>query len=332
MSHAVLILTDETDGTAERVAAELRFRDVPVVIVDAADFPQKLSMAATIGPGRAWDGRLATTSGGQVLDLAEVGAVYYRRPTQFVMDERMSAPERVFAYGEARYGFGGVLNALGAGSRPCLWVNAPVPAAQASYKPVQLAAATAAGLAVPESIITSDPHAAHAWATELGRPIIYKPLGGIWHADEGQVRALYTTRVQDVAELLDPKLSLTAHLFQEAVPKRFEVRAIVVGARVFAARIDAGSDAARQDWRADYDALSYAEYQLPAEVCAALVDLHARLDLVYGAVDLICDTSGRWVFLETNPAGEWGWLAREIGLPVASALAELMQKGPQWSR
>lgn len=244
----------------------------------------------------------------------------------------MSAPERAFAYAEARYGFGGVLNALGAGNRPCLWVNAPVAAAHAAYKPVQLAVASAVGLAVPESIITSDPQSAHAWATELRRPIIYKPLGGIWHADEGQVRALYTTRVQGAADLLDAKLSLTAHLFQEAIEKRFEARAIVVGSRVFAARIDAGSDAARQDWRADYDALTYAELQLPAEVCSALVDLHKRLDLLYGAVDLVHDTAGRWVFLETNPAGEWGWLAREVGIPVAAALAELMEKGTEWSR
>ena len=332
MKHTVLILTDETDGTADRVADELTLRGVPVVILDAADFPGKVSMTSTISHGQSWSGRLTTSSGDPVLDLSRVGAVYYRRPTQFVMDERMSSPERAFAYAEARYGFGGVLNALGAGSRPCLWVNAPVPAAHASYKPVQLTAAAAAGLAVPETINTSDPQAAHSWAVELGRPVIYKPRGGIWHADEGQVRALYTTEVRDPAELLDPKLSLTAHLFQEAVPKRFEARALVVGSKVFSVRIDAGSEAARQDWRADYDALTYAELQLPAEVSAALVDLHARLGLVYGAVDLIHDTSGRWVFLETNPAGEWGWLTRETGIPVAAALAELMEKGPEWSR
>jgi ATP-grasp ribosomal peptide maturase len=331
VKHTVLILTDETDGTADRVADELTLRGVPVVILDAAEFPGKLSMTATISGAQPWSGRLSRT-GETALDLAQVGAVYYRRPTQFVMDERMSGPERTFAYAEARYGFGGVLNALGAGSRPCLWVNSPVPAAHASYKPVQLAAATAVGLTIPETIITSDPQAAHAWATELGRPIIYKPLGGIWHADEGQVRALYTSHVEDPAELLDPNLSLTAHLFQESVPKQFEARAIVVGSQVFAVRIDAGSEAARQDWRADYPALSYAELELPSELSAALVELHARLDLVYGAVDLIHDTSGRWVFLETNPAGEWGWLAREVGIPVAAALAEVMEKGLEWRR
>jgi hypothetical protein len=30
------------------------------------------------------------------------------------------------------------------------------------------------------------------------------------------------------------------------------------------------------------------------------------------------------VFLETNQAGEWGWLEAQTGIPIASALADLM--------
>ena len=185
---------------------------------------------------------------------------------------------------------------------------------------------------VPKSIITSDPHAAYAWARELGRPIIYKPLSGIWHADQGQIRALYTTPIHDPDTLLDPKLSLTAHLFQEAVPKEYEARALVVGSQVFAVRIDAGNSAARADWRADYDALSYSDLELPSVLATALVALHSRLGLVYGAVDLVFEPCGRAVFLETNCGGEWGWLARETGVPVAAALADVMEQGPEWTR
>ena len=45
------------------------------------------------------------------------------------------------------------------------------------------------------------------------------------------------------------------------------------------------------------------------------------------AVDLICDRAGQWIFLETNQAGEWGWLAAETGVPVAAALADLLAEG-----
>lgn len=331
MTHTVLILTDETDQVASRVAAELALRGVPVISLDAADFPGKVAMAATITSGRGWHGPLSC-NGTELVELSRVGAIYYRRPTQFQIDEGMSAAERAFAYGEARRGFGGVLAALGIDDR-CLWLNDPIAAARCEYKPIQLAAAADVGLTIPATLITSDPQAAFAWATELGRPVIYKALGSFWHADEGRVRALYTSPVGDPKELLDPAMSLTAHLLQEQITdKAFEARAVVVGRRVFAVRIDAASERARIDWRSDYDSLTYTLIDLPEDVASALVGLHGRLGLVYGAADLICDTAGRWVFLETNQRGEWGWLAEEAGLPVAGAIGDVLEAGSAWAR
>ena len=33
------------------------------------------------------------------------------------------------------------------------------------------------------------------------------------------------------------------------------------------------------------------------------------------------------VFLEVNPAGEWGWLERDLGYPIGDALAEALVAG-----
>lgn len=129
---SVLILTSADDPTAGRVAAELTGRGVPVITIDPSEFPLTVSMSATIGTGRGWDGALVTARGG--LDLTSVGAIYTRRPTQFVMDPRMSDPERAFAYGEARRGFGGVLVALGLDH--ATWMNDPLAAARAEYKQI----------------------------------------------------------------------------------------------------------------------------------------------------------------------------------------------------
>lgn len=320
----VLILTDERDWTGDRVAVELAGRGVPAMRLDPADFPTRVSLTAGVGTGRSWSGSIVDRQTGRdLVRLDDVRAVYYRRPTQFRLEEGMSGPEQVFAYREARRGFGGVVQAL----RHCLWVNDPVAAARTEYKPVQLDAATASGLTLPETVITSDPQHAHDWAKSLGRPIIYKPMGSVWHADENQLRMLYTTEVADLQELLDPAIARTAQMFQEKVEKEFEARAVIVGNDVFAIRIDAGSESARGDWRSDYDALSYADLELPGDLCSALVELHERLGLVFGAVDLIHDTAGRWVFLETNQNGEWGWLTAEVGAPIAEAVADLLEKG-----
>lgn len=324
MSQTVLVLTDDEDRTASRVTAELAVRGVPVVRVDATDFPTRISMSAEIGTGEAWSGKLTEIgSGREFVDLQGVGSVYYRRPTQFALAEGMSRSEQLFAYGEARRGFGGVMQALGG----ALWVNDPVAAARAEYKPNQLAAAAAVGLEIPKTIITNEPVRAHQWAKELGRAIVYKPLAGIWHADEGKIRIIYTTPVTNPDDLLDPALRRTAHLFQEQVDKDHEARAVVIGDRVFTVAIDAASEEGRIDWRSDYDALSYRVIDLPDEVSARLAALHKRLGLAFGAVDLIRDTAGRWLFLETNQSGEWGWLVSETGIDVAGALADLLTQG-----
>jgi ATP-grasp ribosomal peptide maturase len=315
----VLILADEADTTADRVAAELAGRGVAVHTFDPADFPVKLTLAAEIGPGSAWWG---TIGGDLAVDLAAVHAIYYRRPTQFKVPGGMSGPEKLFAYSEARRGFGGVLQALGG----CRWVNDPVAAARCEYKPVQLAVAVEVGLTIPPTLITSEPERAHGWATALGRPVIYKPLSGVWHADEGQIRALYTTVVEDIGDLLDPALSHTANLLQAKIARAREARAVVVGGAVLTVAIDS-TEPDEVDWRATYGHHHYEQIDLPRQVNEGLVRLHQRLGLLYGAADLILDAeTDTWTLLETNQAGAWGWLAEETGIPVASALADLLQK------
>ncbi len=161
--------------------------------------------------------------------------------------------------------------------------------------------------------------------TSAGR-VIYKPLSGVWHADQGQVRVIYTTPVQP-DDLRDPAFGRTAQLLQAQIPRLTEARAIVIGTTVLAVRID-NNDPAEIDWRASYGQHAYELIDLPEHVNRTLIDLHRRLGLRYGAADLIQDAdTGEWTFLETNCNGEWGWLADETGVAVTAALADLLQKG-----
>lgn len=325
-STTVLVITDAEDTTANRVTAELAMRGVPVVKIDATDFPTGLRLSATLTPDDSgWNGTLA----GRTLDnravrlaLEDVRSVYYRRPTEFTLADGMSGPERQFAYDEARKGFGGVLQGL-----DCLWVNHPVAAARAEYKPVQLATAARCGLRIPRTTVTNDPDHAAQWAEELARPIIYKTVGGAWHPEDGQVKVIYTSPVDDPASLRDPSLTLTAHMFQEQITKQHEARSIIIGDQIFTVAIHAGSPAGRVDWRTDYDSHTYEVIDLPDHVRGGLVALHRELGLTYGACDIALDTQGDWVFFETNQVGEWGWLAEECGIPAASALADLLERG-----
>jgi len=45
--------------------------------------------------------------------------------------------------------------------------------------------------------------------------------------------------------------------------------------------------------------------------------------LLFGAVDFV-EHEGKFIFLEINPNGEWGWLQKPHNVPIAETLCDLM--------
>ena len=55
-----------------------------------------------------------------------------------------------------------------------------------------------------------------------------------------------------------------------------------------------------------------------------LLHLMDRLDLNYGAIDIIVTPDGRHVFLEINPVGEFFWLELRPGFAISDAIADVL--------
>lgn len=316
---AVLVLTNTEDGTADPVIHHLRERGTPVVRMDPGDFPSSMTVEADLD-GDTWAGAVHDAFRGA--DLGSVRSVYYRRPSQFSLAEGMVGPEQRWAYREARMGFGGVLLAL-----DCLWINRPSVMSAAEYKPVQLTTARRSGLKVPRTLVTNVPERAAEWARSLSGPIVYKPLGGAFHVEEGRTHVVYASQVKDLRELQDSSLSLTAHCFQQWVDKDHEARVIVVGEEVFAVAIRTDSEAGHIDWRSDYASHEYEVVEPPADIREGLRRYMDAFGLVYGAADFVISPDGAWTLLEVNPNGEWLWLAEACTLPIAEAIVSLLEKG-----
>ncbi|GHJ39168.1 ATP-grasp ribosomal peptide maturase [Streptomyces sp. TS71-3] len=318
MTAPVLIVAASDDWPTDRVVVELEQRGVDVFRMDTVDFPQRLALAGRIDQVSGWTGELATEQ--RTVELSRVGAVYYRAPGAFRFPEGMSGPEERFAAAQARAGLGGVLSAL-----DCRWVNHPAAMARAEYKPVQLAAARSCGLRIPPTLITNRPDDIRAFTADTGGDVVCKPVASPVLIEDGQLKSVYTQRLS-LSDLDDLRgIDTTAHLFQAWVDKDYEVRLTVVGARLLAAAIHAGSDAAHEDWRSDYGALSYTTTTVPEHVAAGMRRLMKRLGLSYGAADFIVSPDGRWTFLEVNPCGQWDWIQGATGLPIAEAIADEMQ-------
>ena len=48
----------------------------------------------------------------------------------------------------------------------------------------------------------------------------------------------------------------------------------------------------------------------------------------FGAVDMIVTPNDRYVFLEINPSGQFGWIEKLTGLPISRTIAEVLANPP----
>ncbi|WP_371479936.1 ATP-grasp ribosomal peptide maturase [Kitasatospora sp. NBC_00315] len=315
--RAVLVLTNTYDATADTVLRILAERRVPVVRVDpGADLYDGASLTARYGRSSR-RGTLRTSS--REIDLSNIRSVWMRRPSPYEAPPGITGHDAKFAGAQAFWGTGGVLASL----TEAQYVNHPWRVRNAEYKPAQLTAAQLSGFLVPDTVITTDPREAREFCADQPTGAVYKPLWDSRYRDPaGAARQVWVREVgpQDITDAV----AACPHLFQAKVPKAFDVRLTVVGERQFAARIDGPE----LDWRRRQDLLAYEPVAVPASVTAAVTSYLTTLDLVFGAFDFAVTESGEWYFLECNPNGQWAWLPPVLSGPIALALADRLQRGP----
>ncbi|WP_017972804.1 MvdC/MvdD family ATP grasp protein [Actinopolyspora halophila] len=309
---SVVVITRDQDITADLVVNELHERGIGVARFDLSDFPERMSQAAYLVPGRnRWTGALRGTH--RDVDLSAVRGVWYRKPAPAAPHPKLTATERDWVAAEAHTGLGGLLAAL-----PARWINRPDAAALASQKPAQLQTAVTCGLDVPESLLTNDPERAREFCA--GKSVIYKPLGGGPGSENGHRVALRATTV--TANEITEGVARTTHLFQRRVECAYAVRCTVVGNLVFAARLEIPPGAGTVDWRDCHDELSITPIEVPSTVSAGLRALMARLGLVSASPDFVVDHDDRWHFIgDLNPNGQWAWI-EQLREPITRALAD----------
>jgi glutathione synthase/RimK-type ligase-like ATP-grasp enzyme len=303
----IAILTHAGDLHALVVHEALQRRGVAPSLWLTADFP-----------ARSHETIVMRRSGrGAGVDGFGYDAVWYRRP----------APGDP---GEAARAFRGALVTLL--RRDGFWVNDPDARTRAEHKPLQQLAAGEVGLATPETLYSNDPAEVRRFVAEHGGSVVYKPLHPAAWSD-GAKRWQPATALVSERELLDDDaIALVPAIYQELVPKAYELRVTVIGRRVFAARLDSqATERGRLDWRRAGDEVPAAACTLPAAVEESCLALTRRLGLVFGCIDLIVTPDGTHVFLEINQMGQFLFVERWTGLPLLDAFCELLlQRDPAY--
>lgn len=207
------------------------------------------------------------------------------------------------------------------------WINPIyIDHAVGGNKMLQLAFAQAAGLQVPQTIISNHADDALQFYDACKGDVIVKLHGALSKTMDGGGAFFPTTRLRKEDTGMLDSLAACPMILQENIPKECELRIAYVDGSFYTGSLKAPGAA---DWRTTV--VQWEPYTLPAAEEAKIDSMMRTLGLPFGAIDMILQPDGKYVFLEVNPQGEWGMLQKYLGFPIAAAIAEklvfrIMQK------
>jgi glutathione synthase/RimK-type ligase-like ATP-grasp enzyme len=309
-----LLLTDRFEPTADLLVAEMRRRAVPCVRWNLDQFP----VGSTLTYRASGDGFHAEIfTDGRKVDLDRVASIWCRGVQALGFPPELDVADRRFAEAEAER----TLTALYTIAE-VVWVNHPHCHNRANSKPAQLAIACKLGLDIPPTVITNDPEKVREFIARAKGETVYKALTQSLDTEPG--KSLFTSILTDKAIGSLDLIRATPGVFQQLIPKAYELRVTVVGTRIFSARINSQS---RPETKVDWRHLPFEvddALDLPCEIESKIHALMKEFGLIYGAFDFIVTPEGRYVFLEVNPAGQYMWIESKLGLPITAALADAL--------
>ncbi len=185
----------------------------------------------------------------------------------------------------------------------------------------QLAAARRCGVAVPRTVVTTDPAAASGLLT--GTRLVIKAVHQHFvEATPGLLTGVFPEIIG--ADELAARVYGSGEppvLVQDYVEHDLEIRAYYVGGQIIAFAV--GKAYPAQLWLHPEE-VSAREIEPPAAVAAAVRALAASMSLEYGAFDFV-SAGGVPVFLEVNVGGDWCWLEAKTGnAPVTGAVCSML--------
>lgn len=202
------------------------------------------------------------------------------------------------------------------------WMNHPAETYRAETKPYQLLVAARCGFAVPETIVGND---VCKMQGRFSSKVAIKSIDTVYLRENENALFAYTT-IMNADELSDENFHQAPSIAQEFLSPKTDLRVTVVGTSVFAYRILVNGKAAPGDWRLHKrDELAYEPYCLSAEIKDRCVDICLKLNLPFGAIDLV-ESDETITFIEINPTGEWAWLP-DADSTAGAAIAKWLAGG-----
>lgn len=195
---------------------------------------------------------------------------------------------------------------------PAFIINRPKFIASNTSKPHQSARINALGLAIPETLITTNPEAVQEF-WEQHESLIYKSVSA--------TRSVVSRLTKDKLSELQ-NISSCPTQFQEYIPGN-DYRVHVVGDEVFACEIVCSADDYRFAFAQD-DKVELRAFDLPDEIAELCRKLAIELGMAVAGIDLRCTPEGRWYCFEVNPVAGFAYYQEPCNHKIDDAIARLL--------
>jgi len=317
----VLILTNKEDITADYVILELQKRNINYFRFNTEDFPANIKGVFTIDNKKS-SASFQTPKG--IINLNEIRAVWYRRPGfPSIAKDITDKGIREFCQKEAEEFLEGIWSNFTG-----LWVSYPPSIFQAQNKLYQLRLAKDIGFKIPETIVTNDPEKVFKFLKNIGSTIVIKAVRQGALTVDGFEHVIYTNPIKknDLEVLSDIKYSPA--IFQKFIDKKFDLRVTIVENDVFPVEIhfDPTDIKSKFDWRqGDQEKIFYKIHDLPNSIEKLCKSIIKRMNLKFGAIDLVYSNYNEYYFLEINPNGQWAWIEQTTGLNITESIVNLLE-------
>lgn len=324
---AIGIFAEPGDYHANAVRWGLRRRGHRCDLVFLSDLPQQARVSVSSQPSGG-DVAYFKDDAGTEVDLYGLHSCWFRRPNPSILPANLH-PGDVDPVREAWSCLHrGLLRSI---SEATFCVNSALSNEAGRHKLHQIRVAREVGLEVPDTIVTNDGEVSRQFIrknAEIGSRTIVKGLfSPAWELVGGGLAVLETAYV-DEDDIIDAELRIAPCVFQREVRKMYEVRATVMGKTVFAARLNSQEiDGASLDYRRarQWSDLGCEHIDVPESVLEKIFSFQRRMGLNFGTMDFIVTEDGAWVFLETNPQGQFLWVENaNADIPLLDAFVDFL--------
>lgn len=318
--NVILLITHSGDFfTIDKVAEALSKKGAQPFRLDTDKFPLEVQVMAHFDNLKIFH-RLEYNN--QSISTEQVQAVWIRRIWEPQLSKELAPKFKEACIRESQATLDGFWDSL----REARWVDDLERINVAHNKLRQLRVASEVGFTTPRTLITNKAEAVREFFQHVNGRMVSKLLTALSRSMEPTSFFLYTSIVKE-EDLHDAEsLRYCPMVFQELIPKQWELRVVYVDGNIFVGALDASVYPASQaDWRVPGVKMgSWHHHQLPDNIVRRLKTFMDRFGLFFGAFDFILTPSGEYVFLEMNPIGEWGMLERDLDLPISHAIASTL--------